>query len=191
MGAVLRTGAGRIAVLRSGASVDANSGYGDIEIGPTSGAVKAITGTGDIHVTIARNLTRRETVELTSGLGKVTLELPPDFDGALDLRTGYTESFGRPTRIQCDWKLNVERTGLLENGGTPLRYVLGRGAAGSGAGRVVVRTTNGDIVVRRLRNSGAEPSKLETPLGVRSWWIPFGHPFIALTCSCPLKARSA
>lgn len=148
-GAWLRTGAGGIHVLRSGGPLDAKTGYGDIEIGPTLGSVRAITGTGDIRVTIGRNLRAGEAVDLTSGLGTVTLELPAGFDGALDLRTGYTERHGRPTRVRSDWKVRIDETGWVRNGGTPQRYVHGTGRAGRGGGRVLVRTTNGDIVVRR------------------------------------------
>jgi len=148
-GAVLHTGGGRISIARSGAAVDANTGSGDIDIGPTLGTVRAITGTGNINVSIARNLADSETVEIRSGTGTVTIVLPRDFDGAFDLMTGYTDSFGGVPRIESDWPLQLDQTAKSPNGGTPQRYIRGTGVAGRGGSRVVIRTTNGNIVVKR------------------------------------------
>ncbi|HEX9967334.1 MAG TPA: M56 family metallopeptidase, partial [Solirubrobacterales bacterium] len=91
-GAVIHTGGGRVSVGRSAGLVDASTGGGDIEIGPAAGSVRAGTGAGDIHVTLADAGGERQTVDLTSGSGKMIVELPAGFDGAIELETAYTES---------------------------------------------------------------------------------------------------
>ena len=128
----------------------ANTGGGDIEIGPVAGSVRAGTGAGAVRVSLADAGGREQSVEITSGTGKVVIELPDRFDGRFDLETAYTESFGRATRIESAWTLDRESTtGWDDSEGTPRRYVRAHGVVGTGRGRIEVRTVNGDIEVRR------------------------------------------
>lgn len=149
-GAVISTGGGRVTVGRSAGLVDASTGGGDVEIGPVAGSVRAGTGAGDIHVTLAEAGGERQTVDLTSGSGKMIVELPAGFDGTVELETAYTRSFGRTTRIESAWELQREPTTEWDSRqGTPRRYVRARGVLGSGRGLVRVKTVNGDIELRR------------------------------------------
>lgn len=149
-GAVISTGGGRVSVGRSAGLVDASTGGGDIEIGPVAGSVRAGTGAGDIHVTLADAGGERQTVNLTSGSGKMIVELPAGFDGAIELETSYTESHGRATRIESAWQLQHEpATDWDDREGTPRRYVRARGVLGNGRGLVRIKTVNGDIELRR------------------------------------------
>ncbi len=149
-GAVVHTGGGRVTVGRAAGLVDASTGGGDIELGPVAGSVRAGTGAGDIHVTLADAGGERQTVHLTSGSGKMIVELPADFDGAIELETAYTESHGSTTRIDSAWELQREPvTGWDGHEGTPRRYVRARGVLGSGRGLVRIKTVNGDIELRR------------------------------------------
>lgn len=148
-GAVISTGGGHVSVGRSAGLVDASTGGGDIELGPVAGSVRAGTGAGDIHVTLADAGGERQTVDLTSGSGKMIVELPADFDGAIELETAYTKSHGT-TRIESAWKLQREPTTEWDSRqGTPRRYVRARGVLGNGRGLVRVKTVNGDIELRR------------------------------------------
>jgi beta-lactamase regulating signal transducer with metallopeptidase domain/DUF4097 and DUF4098 domain-containing protein YvlB len=149
-GAVISTGGGRVSVGRSAGLVDASTGGGDIEIGPVAGSVQAGTGAGDIHVTLADAGGERQTVDLTSGSGKMIVELPAGFDGAIELETAYTQSHGRATRIESAWQLQHEPTTDWDGReGTPRRYVRARGVLGNGRGLVRIKTVNGDIELRR------------------------------------------
>ena len=47
--------------------MDASTGGGNVEIGPVAGSVRAGTGAGDIHVTLADAGSERQTVNLTLG----------------------------------------------------------------------------------------------------------------------------
>ena len=149
-GAVIHTGGGDVSVGRSAGLVDASTGGGAVEIGPVAGSVRAGTGAGDIHVTLADAGGERQTVDLTSGSGKMIVELPAGFDGAIELETSYTESHGRATRIESAWQLQREpTTDWDDREGTPRRYVRARGVLGNGRGLVRIKTVNGDIELRR------------------------------------------
>jgi len=149
-GATISTGGGDVEIGRTAGPVIVSTGGGDMEIGPVNGSLDASTGAGDIQVRVEAS---DETIDLTSGSGKITLELPASFDGRIDLETGYTKSFGRATKIDSEWKLIRESTTDWDDqrGQTPRRYVRGHTVLGEGRGRVRVTTVNGDIVLRRTK----------------------------------------
>jgi beta-lactamase regulating signal transducer with metallopeptidase domain len=148
-GATISTGGGDVEIGRTAGPVVVSTGGGDMEIGPVNGSLDASTGAGDIQVRVAA---RDETIDLTSGSGKITLELPASFDGRIDLESGYTKSFGRAAKIDSEWKLTRESTTDWDDRqGTPRRYVRGHAILGEGRGRVRVTTVNGDIVLRRAK----------------------------------------
>ena len=82
-------------------------------------------------------------VDITTGSGRVVLELPASFDGQLELETSYTENFGRETRIESDWDVEQDGPGGWDSSrGTPRRIITARGTAGNGRGRVRVRAVD-------------------------------------------------
>ena len=149
-GAKVTTGGGDIRIGRAGGTVEAQTGGGDIEIGPVAGSVEAGTGAGDVHVTLADAHGKEQNVRVTSGNGRVVLDLPGNLDARFELETAFTDNHGGPTRIKSDWKLTSETTEKWsEDEGTPRRYVRAQGVAGKGTGLIRVKTVNGDIEVRR------------------------------------------
>lgn len=133
------------------------TGFGSIEAGPASGSLVAITGLGDVTLSVDK-LKAGDSVFVRSGTGRVVVELPREFTGELDLQTGFTALLKRETRIETDWGLQSTVTAdFVANGGTPQKYVTLRSRLGGGGQRVVVRTTNGDIVIRRAR--AARPTR--------------------------------
>lgn len=156
-GAVLSTGGGDVVVGPSAGAVSVRSGGGSIRLGPVSGSATAITGAGDVTVTVVG--AGPHSVEVRSGKGLVTLNLPEGLDARLDLETGYTESLGHATHINSDIPLQIEKTDRWDDSkGTPRKYVRGQAVLGKGGGLIRVRTTNGDIVVRRRTSAGADAS---------------------------------
>jgi len=148
-GAVVHTGGGNVSVGRAAGLVHAGTGGGNLEIGPVRGSVRAGTGAGDIHVVLADAGSERQTAELSSGSGKVVVELPSGFDGKIELETAYTEDHGQ-VRIESAWPLRNEPVTELDGReGTPRRYVRAHGVLGKGQGLVRVKTVNGDIELRR------------------------------------------
>jgi hypothetical protein len=149
-GARLYTGGGGISVGRARGVIDAQTGSGKIEIGPVDGSVRAVTGAGAVVIRLAHAPSLPEQiVDVTSGSGRVLVELPPNFGGRFEIETAYTESH-RPVQIASDFPLQYEPvTGWESNRGTPRRYVRARGTAGDGRGLVRIRTTNGNVTIRR------------------------------------------
>jgi DUF4097 and DUF4098 domain-containing protein YvlB len=150
-GATIETGGGDIRIGRSGGTVDVQTGGGDIEIGPVAGSVSATTGAGDVRISLVDAKGEVQDVEVSTGTGRVELELPANFDATFELETAYTRNYKRATRIEIDgFELEHEPvTDWDDRQGTPRRYVRARGVVGEGRGLVRVRTVNGDIVVRR------------------------------------------
>jgi beta-lactamase regulating signal transducer with metallopeptidase domain len=150
-GADVSTGGGRVVIGRSAGDVSALTGGGDITIGPLDGSAVATTGAGDVRVTLRG--AGDHSVEVNSGNGTVTLVLPSNFSGRVDLETGYTERHGR-TRIDSDWPLSIRETDYWDDShGTPRKFVRSRQSIGSsrggGGGVLRVKTVNGNIILRR------------------------------------------
>jgi hypothetical protein len=147
-GADVHTGGGRIVIGRSAGDVSALTGGGDITIGPLDGSATATTGAGDVSITLRG--VGAHSVDVSSGNGTVTLVLPRDFSGRVELETAYTERKGR-TRIQSDWPLSPTETDFWDDShGTPRKFVRARQTIGLGRGGVLrVKTVNGDVILRR------------------------------------------
>lgn len=147
-GAYVTTGGGKIRVGPSGGQVYVQTGGGGIDVGPASGSVEAVTGAGDVNINLQG--ANDHSVRVASGNGDVTLEVPADLNATLDLETGYTEKFGRKTRIISDFGLQTTETTTWDDShGTPRKYVRVRQTIGHGGNVITVRTTNGDITLRR------------------------------------------
>ena len=147
-GARVTTGGGAIRIGPSGGEVYAQTGGGNIDIGPATGSVEAHTGAGE--VTIELTGASEHSVDVTSGLGPVTLVLPRDLNATLELQTAYTENFGKKTRIVSDFPLQTTETANWDRReGTARRYVRARQTVGRGGPVIRVRTVNGDIIIKR------------------------------------------
>ena len=149
-GADVSTGGGSIDIGRSAGKVSATTGGGDITIGPLDGSASAHTGAGDVRITLRG--AGDHSVDVTSGNGTVTLVLPSNFSGRVELETAYTQRHGR-TRIESDWSLSPTETDYWDDShGTARKYIRANQTIGSGSGGVLrVRTVNGDVVLRRTR----------------------------------------
>lgn len=147
--------AGAILVQDAAEGVDVQTGRGDVEIGATGGharvrtgrgavtlhaaenSVDVATGAGDVFVRMLR--TRGATVE-TRG-GTVTLVLPADFRGVIDVTAARVGGRG-PGRIRGDFALRD----------VPSTDGVRRAAAtvpGPEGARVTVFAAGGDVTLRR------------------------------------------
>ena len=143
------TGGGDIHIARGSGYVAASTGGGNVRLERMAGSVVATTGGGDIEVTM-ESTGGEQNVDISTGSGKVIVELPADFDARLDLETAYTASYGRVAEIESDWSVQRESPPEWDSTrGTPRRIVRARGTVGSGRGLVRVRAINGDVIVRR------------------------------------------
>ena len=152
-GAELKTGGGDVTVGRSGGRVSATTGGGDIRIGPCSGSVWARTGAGEVTITIVQGDGAEHTVDVMSGTGATTLELPANLSARFELETAYTREFDGRTHIKSDFPLNLSETSDWDaSQGSPRRYVRGTGTAGKGGGVIRVKIVNGDITIRKRKS---------------------------------------
>jgi hypothetical protein len=130
--------------------LEASTGGGDVTVGPVAGSAIVGTGAGDVRVIVDRARGDDQIIEVTSGSGRVVIELPSDFSGRLDLETAYTRTHEDKARIRSDWELDRDPiTGWEDRYGTPRRFIRARAVLGRGTGRVVVRTVNDEIEIRR------------------------------------------
>ncbi len=149
-GAVIHTGGGNVNVGRSVGLVDATTGGGDVEIGPVAGSARASTGAGEVRIVVDKVRDGDQTIEASSGKGRIIIELPADFEGRLDLETAHTRTHEETARIRSDWELERQPlTDWDDRYGTPRRFLRATAVIGRGNGRVVVRTVNGEIEIRR------------------------------------------
>ena len=149
-GARVHTGGGRVSVGRADGDVDASTGGGDVSIGPASGSVRATTGAGEVRIVVDRLHSTDQVIEAWSGKGRIIIELPSDFGGRLDLETAHTETHEETARIRSDWDLEREPlTDWSRREGTARRYLRASAVLGRGNARVIVRTVNGEIEIRR------------------------------------------
>jgi hypothetical protein len=151
-GANVTTGGGDVHIGPAAGTVAVSTGGGSIDVGPVAGSVWAGTGAGSVTVRLADRHGEEQVVDISSGTGKVVLELPRDLDARFELETAYTDNLGHATHIESAWDLEQTRTQAWDDThGTPRRYVRARGVFGGGRGLIRVRTVNGDIEVRRAR----------------------------------------
>ncbi len=134
----VETTGGDIRVERVGGSVGARTGAGDIILPSVRGAVEAQTGGGDVRVAIVTREARGG-VSIRDDGGDVTLTLPADFRGEVDLQV--LDSAPQETFIRSDFpevavtrQHDSQRASGLLNGGGP---------------KVVVRTHSGSIRLRK------------------------------------------
>jgi hypothetical protein len=139
-----------VTVGRAGGDVRATTGGGDVTVGPASGSVRAGTGAGEVHVIVDRSPAVDQVIEATSGSGRIIIELPGDFDGRLELETAHTRTHEGTARITSDFELNREPlTDWEDRYGSPRRYLRASAVLGRANRRVIVRTVNGEIVIKR------------------------------------------
>jgi len=150
-GANLWTGVGDVRVARASGHVLAHTGRGNVTVQSLDGSARVSTDAGNVSVSVAG---RGGDVQISAGQGAVTLVLPADFSGALEVESAYTQGHA-PTRVVSEFPLAVTQTqGWDSRGGSPRRYVRGRGTLGSGRYRVNVTAVNGDVRVVRAGRGG-------------------------------------
>jgi DUF4097 and DUF4098 domain-containing protein YvlB len=134
----LETSGGDIRAEAVGGSADARTGGGDITLPSVKGSVEATTSGGDVSVAIAAREIRSG-ISIRDGGGDVTLTLPADFRGEVDLQVhggGADETLIHSDfpEISLTRQHNWQRASGVLNGGGP---------------RIVVQTHSGSIRLRK------------------------------------------
>lgn len=180
-GAVLETGGGSIEVRKCGGPVKASTGGGSIDLGDVGGPVELDTGGGSIRVISAKGLVKAETGGgsidlkglafgaraetggggimaqflasrgdfkdslLQTGAGDIVVYLAPDIN--LTLRANIDLANGH--NIRSDFP-EIKVTTLGGDYGP--KSVSAEGNLNGGGAMLKVRTTTGDIIIRRNSN---------------------------------------
>jgi hypothetical protein len=128
------TGNGRVTVQDARGPVKASTGNGRVIVRTSAGPVQATSGNGDIDVSMGR-LASEDNMTFTTGNGRISLTLPPDFAGEIEASQPHGE-------IRSDFPITVS-SGRIGSG--RLRGTIGSG----GVRRIRLSTGNGQIELRR------------------------------------------
>ncbi len=146
MGAEVHTMGGDISIDSAREFVKAKTMGGDIRINEVDGWVKATTMAGDVQVTVLGG----HDVELTSMHGEVTLVMPEGADLNIEIELDYTKNSSRNYKIESDFPLSLSESEEWDyDHGSPRKTI--RGVAAGGGNRVVIRTVNGNVYLKRNR----------------------------------------
>jgi DUF4097 and DUF4098 domain-containing protein YvlB len=145
-----KTMGGNITIDHASCQVDASTMGGVIHIGSANGAINASTMGGDIQARMVGSSSDRRDVELTSHGGTVTLAVPKDFPMDIQITLAYTKNAPRTYEIIDHIGLEQQETPDWDTSlGSPRRYIRAKGRVGNGLNHVVIKTVNGDVILKQ------------------------------------------
>lgn len=146
----VKTMGGDITIDRANAPVEATTMAGKIAITGASGSVHATTMAGNIWVSYANPSATGQTIELTSNSGGIELAVPKDFSMDVEVTLTYTKNAFRTYEIIDDMGLTRHTDADWDTSkGIPQKSLHAAGRAGSGANRVIIKTINGDVTIKK------------------------------------------
>jgi DUF4097 and DUF4098 domain-containing protein YvlB len=145
-GADVHTMGGDITIDSAREFVKAKTMGGDIRVEEIDGWVKATTMAGDVEVMVIGG----HDVELTSMHGEVTLVMPEGADLDIEIELDYTKNSSRKYQIFSDFPIDQKESAEWDyDHGSPRKTI--RATAAGGGNRVVIRTINGNVYLKRSR----------------------------------------
>ena len=150
-GANVSTMGGRIEIHSAADHVHAKTMGGNITLDKVDGWIDATTMGGDIEATMVGDPSKgKRDVYLSSMSGDVTLTVPDGLSMAVDIELSYTRGHDKG-KIFADFPLKQEETEKwdYDNGGTPRKYVYGKGTIGGGHNTIRISTINGDVYLKK------------------------------------------
>ena len=153
-GATLSTMGGNIHVGNVGAFAHLKTMGGNIEIDQAKASIDAVSmgGNDTLHLVAGSegSSSAPHDVELTSTGGGVELTVPKDFPMDVQVTLAYTKTASKTYRIDSNIGLTQNTSGEWDfSQGTPRKYIRAQGRVGSGSNHVVIKTVNGDVVIRQ------------------------------------------
>ncbi len=152
-GADIHTMGGDISVESAGEFVSATTMGGDITIEEIDGWIEANTMGGDIEVTMIGGTEGDRHVELESMGGTIELTLPRGLSMDIEIEiTLSRDADDDDYEIDSDFDLNVEVTQRgSERRWRSSRKIVATGQVGGGRNKIIIRTVNGDVIIREGR----------------------------------------
>lgn len=149
-GAQLKTMGGAIHVGSAGGFVKASTMGGAIEVLELDGGVEASTMGGDVKVRMVGDPAQgRRDVKVTSKGGEVVVTLPAALSMDVDVELSITRGAGRDYRIQSDFPLSVKEGPTRSEEDGVRRTLKGTGTFNGGRNHVIIRTSNGNVTIRK------------------------------------------
>lgn len=150
-GANVSTMGGDIEIGTAARYVKAKTMGGDIRIGSLDGGVKATTMGGDVDVRMVGDPGQGDrAVELTSMGGDITLTVPDGLSMDIYIELAHTRNARESYQITSDFPLQQrESPDWVTDHGTPRKYLYGTGQFGGGRNRVVIKTINGNVRLKK------------------------------------------
>ncbi len=145
-----KTMGGVITIDHATGSVDASTMGGNITIGHGEGAIKASTMGGDITARMAGTSASERDIDLNSHGGTITLTVPKDFP--MDVRITLATTRNAPRSYDIIDHIGLEKRESPDwdnSDGTPRKYTYAKGRVGSGLNHVVIKTINGDVILKQ------------------------------------------
>lgn len=151
-GADVHTMGGDIDINRAAEYVKATTMGGDIEVAELAGWIEANTMGGDIIVNMIDGTDGDRHVELESMGGDIELTVPRGLgmDIEIEIRLSNDDDWDE-YEIISDFDLEVDVESSSDRRWRSSREVVATGRVGNGANRIVIRTVNGDVVLREGR----------------------------------------
>jgi DUF4097 and DUF4098 domain-containing protein YvlB len=147
-GADVHTMGGTITIDSAQEFVKAKTMGGDIRIKEVDGWVKATTMAGDVSV----DLSGGHDVKLTSMSGEITLTVPSGVGFDIDIELDYTKNSKRSYQINSDFPISQEESKSWSyDHGSPRKTISGTGTVNGGGHKVVIRTINGNVYLKKGR----------------------------------------
>jgi hypothetical protein len=120
------SGNGEVTVEGAHGPVDASTGNGDVTIATSTGPVTAHSGNGNLVISMDA-LQGRESMDFTTGNGRISLTVPDDFAADLEASTG-NGSVSSDFPITMTGKISPSHVrGTIGRGGPRLRMTSGNG----------------------------------------------------------------
>jgi hypothetical protein len=143
-GANTKTMGGNITIEKASKFIQAETMGGNIVIKEHDGRMQVSTKGGNVSAAIVPG-NQEQSMDIQSMGGRIELALPAEFSGNFDLEIKCHRIGQERCEIQSDFPIQKRESGE----GRSERYVYGTGTTGGGANRVVIRTANGNIVIKK------------------------------------------
>ena len=149
-GADVYTGGGKIRVRDANRFVAAKTGGGDVDIEMDEGWIDASTGAGDVEIDVLNSTDGKGDIKVITGHGDVTLTLPSNFSMDLLVEIGVTNNTRKSYSVRSDFDIETETEEEWDySHGTPRKFTFGTAVVNGGDHEVHIRTTNGNVVIRK------------------------------------------
>lgn len=137
----LDTSGGSIKIYSSGGPIVAKTAGGNIKIKKANGSIEADTAGGSIEAEMIATSGNTQ-IKLSSSGGDIELYIPASLSASVDAKLDITRNSRRDYRIYSDFPLTIQ--------GAKSDRITGEGDINGGGDSIQLRTTNGDIYIKKI-----------------------------------------